>query len=114
MTFKSLFLVSMILVTATFARAAERDLTPATKCSAETVEHACSRGLQPALSLRFEAKLGQTDKPAKFLSRGSGVGLFLTNQGAVLRLAQPKASTVRSPLPRQRSKPRIEGIHRPP
>ena len=114
MTFKSLFLVSMILVTATFARAAERDLTPATKCSAETVEHACSRGLQPALSLRFEANLGQTDKPVKFLSRGSGFGLFLTNQGAVLRLAQPKPSTVRIALTGQSSKTRIEGIDRLP
>src|SRR6266699_6121301 len=114
MTFKSLFLVSMILVTATFARAAERDLTPATKCSAETVEHACSRGLQPALSLRFEANLGQTDRPVKFLSRGSGFGLFLTNQGAVLRLAQPKPSTVRIALTGQSSKTRIEGIDRLP
>ena len=112
MRFKSLFLVSMILVTATFARAAERDLTPATKCSAETVEHACSRGLRPALSLRFEANLGQTDKPVKFLSRGSGFGLFLTNQGAVLRLAQPKPSTVRIALTGQSSKTRIEGIDR--
>ncbi|MFN7930687.1 MAG: SBBP repeat-containing protein [Blastocatellia bacterium] len=38
------------------------------------------------LPLRFEANQGQTDKRVKFLARGAGYGLFLTERGATLRL----------------------------
>ena len=38
------------------------------------------------LPLRFEANRGQTDKQVRFLARGPGYGLFLTENGAVLRL----------------------------
>jgi hypothetical protein len=38
------------------------------------------------LPLRFEANRGQTDSRVKFLSRGAGYTLFLTNTEAVLRL----------------------------
>ncbi len=38
------------------------------------------------LPLNFEANQGQTDRSVKFLSRGSGYGLFLTPTEAVLRL----------------------------
>jgi hypothetical protein len=41
------------------------------------------------LPLSFEANVGQTDKSAKFFSRGSGYGLFLTGQEAVLALRKP-------------------------
>jgi hypothetical protein len=41
------------------------------------------------LPLRFEANEGQTDERAKFLARGSGFSLFLTDQNAVLSLRRP-------------------------
>jgi len=41
------------------------------------------------LPLRFEANEGQTDGRVKFLSRGSGFSLFLTERDAVLSLTRP-------------------------
>jgi len=41
------------------------------------------------LPLSFEANNGQTDAQVKFLSRGSGYGLFLTNNEAVMAVAKP-------------------------
>ena len=38
----------------------------------------------------FEPNQGQTDARVKFLARGSGYGLFLTGDSAVLKLASPK------------------------
>src|SRR2546422_653104 len=43
------------------------------------------------LPLSFEANQGQTDRQVKFLSRGPGYTLFLTQSEAVLALKQPKA-----------------------
>ncbi|MGH9837979.1 MAG: SBBP repeat-containing protein [Blastocatellia bacterium] len=43
------------------------------------------------LPLSFEANKGQTDSQVKFLSRGSGYGLFLTPTEAVLALRKPTA-----------------------
>jgi uncharacterized repeat protein (TIGR01451 family) len=42
--------------------------------------------LYRGLPLRFEPNLGQTGGAVKFLSRGSGYSLFLTEGGAVMRL----------------------------
>lgn len=41
------------------------------------------------LPLAFEANRGQSDEQVKFISRGSGYGLFLTPTEAVLALRQP-------------------------
>jgi len=41
------------------------------------------------LPLSFEANEGQTDSRVKFLSRGSGYSLFLTENEAVLALKKP-------------------------
>lgn len=38
------------------------------------------------MPLSFEQNYGQTDAPVKFLSRGAGYALFLTEREAVLRL----------------------------
>jgi hypothetical protein len=43
------------------------------------------------LPLHFEANQGQTDRQVKFLSRGAGYTLFLTQREAVLTLTRPKA-----------------------
>jgi hypothetical protein len=49
-----------------------------------------------ALPLAFEANRGQTDAQVKFLSRGNGYTLFLTEDGAVLALrGAPRARQVR-------------------
>jgi len=42
-----------------------------------------------SLPLFFEPNQGQTDGQVKFLARGSGYGLFLTTNSAVLKLASP-------------------------
>jgi len=47
------------------------------------------------LPLSFEANTGQADKNVKFLSRGSGYGLYLTGDEAVLALRNPVSSAVR-------------------
>ncbi len=44
------------------------------------------------LPLSFEANRGQTDAQVKFLSRGQGYTLFLTNDEAVLSLRRPLAA----------------------
>lgn len=44
------------------------------------------------LPLNFEANQGQTDKSARFISRGPGYGLFLTPTEAILSLQKPKAA----------------------
>jgi uncharacterized repeat protein (TIGR01451 family) len=44
------------------------------------------RALFAAAPLAFEANLGQTDSRVKFVTRGSGYGLFLTAEEAVLKV----------------------------
>jgi len=44
------------------------------------------------LPLSFEANQGQVDSRVKFLSRGNGYSLFLTNRAAVLSLSKPPES----------------------
>ena len=48
------------------------------------------------LPLVFESNQGQSDSEVKFLSRGSGYGLFLTANQAVLTLQHSALSTQRS------------------
>ncbi|WP_263355884.1 chitobiase/beta-hexosaminidase C-terminal domain-containing protein [Acidicapsa ligni] len=48
------------------------------------------------LPLSFEANQGQTDKNVKFLSRGIGYSLFLTDSAAILKLTQQNVSAPRS------------------
>ncbi len=58
--------------------------------------------MQPAagfgsLPLSFEANTGQTDGRVKFLARGAGYTLFLTQNEAVLSLSAPADKTLGSP-----------------
>jgi hypothetical protein len=46
------------------------------------------------LLLAFEVNWGQTNSRVKFLSRGSGYSLFLTNNEAVLALRRRQTSVV--------------------
>jgi hypothetical protein len=50
-----------------------------------------SRLRQANLPLYFEANQGQTDARVKFLSRGAGYTVFLTEEGATLALQRPQA-----------------------
>jgi hypothetical protein len=45
------------------------------------------------LPLMFEANTGQTDSEVKFISRGSGYGLFLTSTEAVLKLMPARSQS---------------------
>ncbi len=63
------------------------------------------------LPLSFEANQGQQDRPVKFLSRGSGYNLFLTNHEAVLVLtksekpaATKRKTTTHAPLTQKKPK----------
>jgi hypothetical protein len=70
------------------------------------------------LPLMFEANQGQTDPRVKFVARGSGYGLFLTSDEAVLTLHRPsakyqqpvgKASVVRMKLAGGKTNPELQG-----
>jgi hypothetical protein len=67
------------------------------------------------LPIKFETNAGQTDAKVKFLSRGGGYGLFLTQSEAVLTLHSEKSregvqSTVRMKIIGADPAPQIEGI----
>lgn len=64
------------------------------------------------LPLRFEANHGQTDGRVKFLSRGTGYGLYLTATEAVVALGGGgnSAAAVRMKLAGSNPDPRVEGI----
>jgi Beta-propeller repeat/Domain of unknown function DUF11 len=69
------------------------------------------------LPLMFEPNVGQTDARVSFLARGSGYGLFLTPQNAVLSLQRAStkgkatsAGVVRMKLVGASANPRIAGI----
>ncbi len=70
------------------------------------------------LPLMFEPNLGQTDPQVKFMTRGNGYSLFLTDRAAVLSLAHAgsgrestdiPASVIRMELAGARSKPVLQG-----
>lgn len=53
------------------------------------------------LALSFEANTGRADGSVKFFSRGSGYGLYLTRDGAVLTLREPASVAARFGLQRK-------------
>jgi hypothetical protein len=74
-----------------------------------------------SLPIRFEANVGQTDKEVKFLARGGGHSLFLTQSEAVLKLRREKSwdaadaqSLVRMKLLGADPAARMEGLGRLP
>jgi sugar lactone lactonase YvrE len=82
--------VSGLLVAASFAAVVAGAASPAAAPSA-------AKRVQPAgdygkLPLSFEANRGQADKRVKFLSRGNGYSLFLTDSAAVLALSKGDAA----------------------
>ncbi len=57
--------------------------------SAGAASRVTAQHLRSPLPLSFEVNHGQADSRAKFLARGRDVGLFFTDQGAVLALTKP-------------------------
>ncbi len=67
------------------------------------------------LAVSFEKNQGQTDPNVKFLARGNGFTLFLTDGEAVLRLRNPKSKTeaesvVRIGFAGSNAAPKVEGL----
>jgi len=60
--------------------------------------------------LSFEKNLGQVDSRVRFLSRGSGYGVFLMDREAILRLNHRAPATVRISLAGQSSASTIEAV----
>src|SRR5215813_1260187 len=69
-----------------------------------------SKAVRSTLPLVFEPNLGQADPSVRFLSRGSGYGLFLTEREAVLSLVHPTPTVVRMKVVGQSSRPQIDGL----
>src|ERR1039458_3590789 len=61
--------------------------TPARPAPSQPLHQAANYGNLP---LAFEPNRGQTDPQVKFLARGKGYTLFVTAQGVVLSLKNPK------------------------
>jgi len=59
------------------------------EASEATSNHAAAVANYGNLPLNFESNQGQSDPQVKFLSRGNGYSLFLTNRAAVLSLSKP-------------------------
>ena len=79
----TLSLAAILSVSAAFAQQAAKSVSSAL---------ASDYGKLP---LSFEANQGQTDAQVKFLSRGQGYSLFLTNQGAVLSLSKDRLKALK-------------------
>src|SRR5215207_125966 len=90
--------------------------------SAENVRPATPRSLEAfgKLPIRFEANRGQAGGAAKFLARGAGYTLFLSEKGATLRLRHnaPKSDDdnpgARAASDRSTLRVRLEGSNRSP
>lgn len=61
---------------------------------------------------RFEPNLGQTDSRVRFLARGAGYGIFLTEREAVVKL--PRSRTLRMSWSGANPRPQLEGVDRQP
>jgi hypothetical protein len=88
---------------------------PASEQSSAAPKALPSKPLQKSLSLPlfFEPNQGQTAPQVKFLSRGSGYGLFLTADEAVLQLQQPRpnprTAAAQAPVPSSVIRMKLDG-----
>ena len=98
---------------ATTVHAAEGSRTSAKPISAAQNTIA-SQSMLKSLPMFFEPNQGQTDPPVKFLARGSGYGLFLTSDEAVLQLQPPAASAISHQLLRSVIRMRLDGANSSP
>lgn len=80
-TISSILFLSTIILTAIYFGSIEK-----IKTSAASKKPAAEKRAYGHLPLSFEPNAGQTDEQVKFLSRGPGYALFLTEAEAVMRL----------------------------
>jgi len=86
---RALFVTGLITATSFTASSAEIASTSPKASTAQKARIAEDYGRLP---LSFEANTGQVDRSVRFLSRGSGYGLYLTGNQAVLTLRKPRPS----------------------
>lgn len=80
------------------------EITPAAKTQSKEL----TLDTYGKLPLQFETNMGQTNSPVRFLARGHGYTLFLSDSGATMKLrGVPVAAVVRMDL--IGAKPRLEG-----
>ena len=78
------FAIASLIFAVTPATSQTRHPSSSQASSAKAIEYG-------KLPLSFEANRGQTDPSVKFLSRGSGYSLYLTDSAAVLSLSKAKS-----------------------
>ncbi len=82
----NLFLLTVILLTELASAQAPVDSSSLKPSQVDSQDKARLAQMYDGLPLSFEPNLGQTDPQVKFVARGEGFTLFLTNTDAVLRL----------------------------
>ncbi len=86
------FLWALLAMVLCISTAAQQPDAPAIKnqaAPASAINRVSVAGNYGKLPLSFEANRGQSDRQVKFLSRGNGYALFLTDSAAVLSLNKP-------------------------
>ncbi|HSU86129.1 MAG TPA: hypothetical protein VLI42_05305, partial [Chthoniobacterales bacterium] len=89
-TIRSVYLTFAALALVCFALSPGAQGAPPQPAKVDKATRARVSETYGKLPLSFEANKGQQDGQVKFLSRGSGYNLFLTNREAVLVLSKPE------------------------
>jgi len=108
-----MFLSVVVPVQTTFSAPATTSIHQTTQLPGVQHDHLALKSYGK-LPLSFEANVGQTNPDVKFLSRGRGYTLFLTDSQATLKLtsqqtADAKAQTAILRLKLLKARPRLEG-----
>jgi hypothetical protein len=101
----AVFSLCVAFLTRSHARGHADALRP--QATAPVTDSARIRAAYGQLPLSFEANSGQTDSRVKFLARGDGYTVFLTDRDATLRLGAPSASLSSRPAKSSASVVRI-------
>lgn len=109
----SMFLSVVVPLQTTFSAPATTSIHQKTQLPSIQHDHLALKSYGK-LPLSFEANVGQTNPDVKFLSRGRGYTLFLTDSQATLKLtsqqtADGKAQTAILRLKLLKARPRLEG-----
>jgi hypothetical protein len=69
-------------------------VTPRSVSAQPTATASRSLATRAALPMSFEPNVGQTDARVRFVARGAGYAIFLTDEGATLSLASPRPASL--------------------
>ena len=89
----SLFILAGLLVSLAFPARQKVQAADPENISPKISDGESNKTVYGKMSMLFEQNKGQTDKAVKFVSRGSGYTLYLTDQGAVFSLKVPLPET---------------------